>query len=107
MDDGKMHGYRMKYRVTAYAIVLLLSCFMIAGDVCLAGDLAIVRGIVGSVSGTRVSLNGRSYDLAGIPLQNASGKERSIEDIRPGRKVALFHRRGVLTSVLVYDPMME
>jgi hypothetical protein len=72
-----------------------------------AGDVRVVKGIVGSVSGNFIYLNGKSIDLTGIPVQNASGKDLSVADIAPGKMVGLFYRRGTLSTVLVYEPMVE
>ena len=107
MDDGKGRGNRPKRRAAACAVGFLISCFLISGDLCFAGNRAVVQGIVGTVSGTRVFVKGKSYDLAGIPIRNPSGKELSVEEILPGRKVAFYYRGGSLSSVVVYDPMVE
>ena len=89
------------------ALVFLAVCFLVSAHPGVAGNVKVVQGIVGSVSGNLIYMNGMSFDLTGIPVRNASGKELSIEDIAPGKKVELFYRRGRVSSVLVYEPMME
>ncbi len=72
-----------------------------------AGNVQVVKGIVGTVAGSLIYLNGKSVDLSGIPVRKASGTEQSLSDITPGKKIGLWYRRGSVISVLVYDPMVE
>ncbi|MBI5420147.1 MAG: hypothetical protein HZA60_08655 [Deltaproteobacteria bacterium] len=73
-----------------------------------SGDLKVLGGLVESVSGDYVTLkDGRSHDIKGVTVADPSGRRLSIADIVRGKKVDLFFRSGKLTSVLVYDPMVE
>jgi len=93
--------------MNVYALVFLTACFLVSAPPGVAGDVKVVKGIVGSVAGNLIYLSGKSFDLTGIPVRNPSGKDLSIEDIAPGKKVELFYRRGRVSSVLVYEPMVE
>lgn len=89
------------------AAVFLAALFLLSAQPSAAASLRVVKGIVGTVSGNHIFLEGKSCDLTGVPIRNPSGKELSVREISPGRKVALYYRRGSLSSVVVYDPMVE
>jgi hypothetical protein len=107
MDHGKRRN-ALRFRcLKVGALVFLAWCFLVSAHPGVAGDVKVVKGIVGTVAGNLIYLNGKSFNLTGIPVRNASGKELSMEDIVPGKKVGLFYRRGRVSSVLVYEPMVE
>ena len=105
------NGTGRKNRVTraaaACALLFMAVVILASGIPAAAGDLKVVRGIVGTVSGSHLFLDGKSIDLAGVSIQNPSGKELSLTEIAPGTKVGLFYRRGTPESVLVYPSMIE
>lgn len=108
MPEDRKHGKRRLLRATAAcAIALMMVCILTFGAPASGGDLKVVRGIVGTVSGSHLFLDGKSIDLSGVTIQNHTGKEIPISEITPGTKVGLYYRRGILTSVLVYPPMVE
>jgi hypothetical protein len=85
----------------------MMVCILSLGGPAVAGELRVVRGIVGTVTGHAIFLGGRSVDLDGVEIQDPSGKKVDISEIKPGAKVGLFYRRGTLVSVLVYPAMVE
>lgn len=91
----------------AGAAAWIVVCMLAGGIPAEAGDLKVVHGIVGTVTGHMVFLDGKSVDLAGVPIRTPSGEALAVTDIRPGTKVGLYYRRGTLTSVLVYPSMVE
>lgn len=105
-DNGTGRGNRVTRAATA-ALLFLAVAILAPGHPVEAGDLRVVRGIVGTVSGNHLFVDGKSVDLAGVSIQNPSGKGLSLAEIAPGTKVGLFYRRGTLESVLVYPPMAE
>ena len=108
MGDDKARKIRLLRLMNVYALVFLTACFLVSAPPGVAGDLKVVRGIVGTVTGSLIILGGGgSVDLAGVTIQNPSGKEVLISDITPGTKVGLYYRRGTLSSVLVYPSMVE
>lgn len=105
------HEKRRKARIFRYLIVgalaFLTVCFLGLSRPGVAGDVTVVKGIVGTVTGNLIYLNGKSFDLTGIPVRNPSGKELSLADITQGEKVGIYYRKGRVSSVLVYGPMVE
>jgi hypothetical protein len=107
MDHGNRRKALMLRCLKVGALAFLAVFFLVSAHPGVAGDVKVVKGIVGTVAGNLIYLNGNSFDLTGIPVRNPSGKELSIEDIAPGKKVELYYRRGRVSSVLVYEPMVE
>jgi len=107
MENGKRRKDRIFRYLIVGALAFLVVCFLGSNRPGVAGDVQVVKGIVGTVTGNLIYLNGKSVDLTGIPVRNASGKELSLLDIMPGKKVGLYYRRGRVSSVLVYGPMVE
>ena len=105
--NGTVRRNRVTRAAAACALLFMAVAILASGHPAAAGDLKVVRGIVGTVSGSHLFLDGKSIDLAGVSIQNPSGKELSLTEIAPGTKVGLFYRRGTLESVLVYPPMVE
>ena len=107
MDNGK----RRKGCISRYLKVGFLAflgfCFLGLSRPVVAGDVQVVKGIVGTAAGNLIYLNGKSVDVSGIPVRNTSGAEQSLSAITPGKKVGLWYRRGRLVSVIVYQPMVE
>lgn len=99
-------GPWLRASVTCAAACMMVFVLALGGPAA-AGDLKVVQGIVGTVSGSHIFMGGKSVDLNGVTIQNPSGKEVSITEITPGTKVGLYYRRGTLTSILVYPSMVE
>jgi hypothetical protein len=86
-------------------LLLLLSG---APSVARAADYTVTGGIVESVSGTVVTLERNSYDVAGARVVAPSGKEIPFTEITRGKKVSLFvSRNNKITTVVVYPSMVE
>lgn len=72
-----------------------------------AGQMKSVTGIVEEVSGNTIYIQGKSHNLEGVPVIHPSGKGLAVSEIVRGKKVDLYFRNGQITSVVVYDPMVE
>ena len=107
MDQGRRNKGRIVRSLMICALVFLGLCFPGPKRLAVADDARFAKGIVGTVSGNLIYLNGKSVDLTGIPVRNAAGEELSLADITPGKKVGLCYRRGRISSVLVFEPMVE
>ena len=105
--NGTGRENRVTRAAFAAALLFVAVAILAPGHPAEAGNLRVVRGIVGTVSGSHLFVDGKSVDLAGVSIQNPSGKQLSLAEIAPGTKVGLFYRRGNLVSVLVYPPMAE
>lgn len=107
MDHGNRRKTRIFRCLMVGALVFLAVCSLGSEHPGFAGEVQVVKGIVGTVSGNLIYLNGKSVDLTGIPVRNASGVELSLADITPGKKVGLYYRRERISLVVVYEPMVE
>ena len=107
MDDGKKKKTFISRYLNVRVLIFWGLCFLGSGSLGVAGDIQVVKGIVGTVAGNLIYLNGKSVNVSDIPVRNASGKELSLSEITSGEKVGLWYRRGRLVSVIVYGPMVE
>ena len=108
MKEEKMEG---RIRIVPMIAVLMfvlgsVAIFPRTGEA--AAHLRVVTGIVAGVSGNSVSIEGKSYDLKGIPAFHPSGRRLEVSGIVRGMKVDLYiQKNNRINSVVVYDPMVE
>lgn len=105
--SGGIERRRGSAAAAATAAAVAAALFFVTAAPGFGADRRIVRGIVGTVAGTRVFLGGASYDLAGVVVRNPSGNEVGKEKIVPGAKVDLVISGGTVVSAVVYEPMVE
>jgi hypothetical protein len=66
-----------------------------------------VMGIVESVSGTVVSVAGKSYDLKSVPLRSANGVGPAELATLRGKTVEIVFRNGKVDSVTVFRTLPQ
>jgi hypothetical protein len=66
-----------------------------------------VEGIVQSASEDSIQVRGKYYSISGIPLINSSGEHLKKSSLSIGKKVEIFFQEGSITSILIYDDMVE
>lgn len=105
--EEHMEGrWRIVWMTAALMIVLgSVTIFPRTGEA--ADHLRVVSGIVAGVSGNSFSIEGKSYDLKGIPAFHPSGRRLEVSGIVRGMKVDLYLQNNRINSVVVYDPMIE
>lgn len=98
--------WRIVPMIAALMFVLgSVTIFPRAGEA--ADHLKVISGIVAGISGNSISIEGKSYDLKGIPAVHPSGRRLEVSGIVRGMKVDLYLRNNRINSVVVYDPMVE
>ena len=108
MREERKRGMREWFRAAGVAAAAFMTvCLLGLGGPAHAGELKVVRGVVGTVTGDMIFVGGKSIDLNAIEIHDTSGKKVAISEIKPGTTVGLYYRRGTLVSVLVYPAMME
>jgi hypothetical protein len=66
-----------------------------------------VEGIIQNVSIDSIQVRGQYYSIAGIKLINSSGENLNKSSLSAGEKVEIFFQEGKITSILIYDDMLE
>jgi hypothetical protein len=66
-----------------------------------------VEGLIQSVSNDSIQVRGQYYSIAGIKLINPSGENLNKSSLSAGKKVEIFFQEGKITSILIYDDMLE
>ncbi len=104
---------RMEKRTVLFALTLMLLLAVTAAGVpCAprpahAADLSCVQGRVTSMYGTEIVVNGRTYDIAGVPIRDSDQKVVSLGEIAVGRKVDIYFRGQKMFFVLLYPKFIE
>ena len=95
----------MKIRCLVLIIFLILSTAFAAYSN--AEDVSVVRGLIESVSGGSIKVNGSYYNISGAQLLNPTGQEVSTSELTEGKKVEIYFRNNNITSVIIHDYMLE
>lgn len=70
-------------------------------------QVSTIEGIIQNVTGDSIQVRGRYYEISGIPLIDPSGKDLKQASLTTGKKVAIFFQKDKITSILIYDDMVE
>ncbi|HYA12094.1 MAG TPA: hypothetical protein VEF37_03845 [Thermodesulfovibrionales bacterium] len=65
-------------------------------------NIKTVEGLIESVSGDSIKVRGSYYDITGVPLEDASGKNVKKDQLKEGRKVEIFFQDNNIKTILVY-----
>ncbi len=71
-----------------------------------AEKVRVKEGLIENVTFDSIEVNGEYYYISGVPLKDASGEDLSKDELKTGRKVAIFLRGKSIKSVLIYDENM-
>lgn len=86
--------------------VLILYVLMMA-SYCYAAKVTTVLGIIESVTDDSIEVRGRYYDVSKAELVDTSGHKLIKAYLKTGKKVEIFFEDGTLTSVLIYEYVVE
>jgi hypothetical protein len=66
-----------------------------------------VEGIVQDVTNDSIQVRGKYYSISGVLLIDPSGEHLKQSSLSSGKKVEIFFQNGNITSILIYDDMVE
>lgn len=66
-----------------------------------------VMGIVERISGTDITVGGKTYDIKGVPMRNAQGGAAVEVSSLRGKTVAILFRNRMIDSVTVYRTLPQ
>lgn len=89
------------------AIIVLLSSIGLPALSNSAERIRVVEGLVQSVTDDSIEVRGRYYNIANVPLMDASGRNVSKDRLVKGKKVEIFFKDNKITSVLIHEYMVE
>jgi len=87
--------------------IVLLFYFLTLASLCYAEKVRTVEGLIEEVSKDSIKVRGKYYNISDAPLKNASGKTVSKDQLKVGKKVEIFFSDKKLTTVLIYEYMVE
>jgi hypothetical protein len=111
-DDMKIHHAGEK-RHWYVRVIAGMTVFLIAVSLGLAGpafsdDLRVVNGIVNGVSGKYIIVDGKQYDVAGVPVITKGSRNRGNKaGIGQGDMVWLSLRDGKVVSIRNYGAVLQ
>jgi len=66
-----------------------------------------VEGIIQNVTNDSIMVRNKYYSISGVPLLNPSGENLKKSSLRNGTRVEIFFLEGRVTSILIYDDMLQ
>lgn len=88
-------------------LVVLVLCVLMAASYCYAAKVTTVQGIIETVTDDSIEVRGKYYDVSKAELVDTSGHKLTKAYLKTGGKVEIFFEDGILTSVLVYEYVVE
>ncbi len=96
-------------------ILIILSVFLFYGATIIfalsqsfaADKVRMVEGLIEDVTPNSIKVRGAYYDITGVPLLNASDKILARNELKIGKKVEIFFKNNRITSILIYEYMVE
>ncbi len=68
-----------------------------------ADKVRVVEGLIENVTLDSIEVRGKYYNISGIPLKDASEEDVSRDQLKVGRKVAIFLRGESITTIFIDD----
>ncbi|MDP3259307.1 MAG: hypothetical protein Q8M34_01790 [Thermodesulfovibrionales bacterium] len=103
LNHGKKQG-RIIFIVFLFCI--LATIFTLSQSFA-ADKVRMVEGLIEDVTPNSIKVRGAYYDITGAPLRNASDKTLTRNDLKIGKKVGIFFKNNRITTVLIYEDMIE
>ena len=66
-----------------------------------------IEGIIQNVTNDSIEVRNKYYSILGIPLVNPSGEYLKNSSLQAGKRVEIFFEEGNITSILIYDDMLQ
>jgi len=69
-------------------------------------EIRVVEGLIENVTDDSIEVRGKYYNISGVPLKDASDKDLSKDELKIGKKVAIFLRGESIKNILIYEENM-
>jgi len=66
-----------------------------------------VEGIIQNVTNDSIEVRNKYYSIPGVPLLNPSGENLKKSSLQAGKRVEIFFQEGRITSILIYEDMLQ
>jgi len=99
-----------KEKMKTLFYIFLFSCVLMiiaAAAPVHASKVRTVEGIVQNITGNSIQVRGKYYDITGTVLKDPSGKDLKKTALNTGKKVEIFFQEDRITSILIYEDMVE
>ncbi len=92
-----------KILITKFLVIFLI----ISTSFCYAEKVKVIEGIIEDVGNNSIRVRGHSYNISDVPIKNASDETLSKAWLKTGKRVELFFKNNTLTTILVYEEMVQ
>lgn len=72
-----------------------------------ASNITIIRGLIENIPDDTIVVRGKRYTITGVPLVRSSGEPATKDQLKRGKKVEIFFDNKNMTSILIYQDMVE
>jgi hypothetical protein len=106
--NNEQRGVAM-YNKNFLAISLLIVFTLVFASFCFAEkvNVKVVEGIIEDVSDDSIKVREHNYNISGVPIKNASDETLSKAWLKTGKRVELFFKNNKITTILVYEEMVQ
>ncbi|MCX5716931.1 MAG: hypothetical protein NTW44_01210 [Nitrospirae bacterium] len=66
-----------------------------------------IEGLIEDVTPNSIKVRGVYYDITGVPPLNTSDKIAARNDIKVGKKAKIFFKNSRITSIIIYEYIVE
>jgi hypothetical protein len=116
---------RRMNRITKKAVLILFLCLLVVSMVSpnalnAAGKkktsneaeyvttrITTVKGLIENISDDSIVVNDKRYTITGIPLVKPSGELAKKDELSIGAKVEIFFKDKMMSSILIYENVVE
>jgi len=88
-------------------IVLLVYVFMSVSYCYAAEKVRVVEGLIQHVTADSIEVRNKYYNISGVPLKDASGRNLTKAYLKPGKKVEIYFQGDKITTILIHEYMVE
>jgi hypothetical protein len=92
---------------TCIALIALLIYVFTFVLYCYAEKVRTVEGLIEDVRNDSIKVRGKYYNISDTPLKNSSGKSVSKNQLRVGKKVYIYFQDDKITTIIIYEYMVE
>lgn len=104
---SRNYGKRQNLIILFAFVFCVLTAILTLSQSFAADKVRMVEGLIEDITVNSIKVRGAYYDITEAPLLNASDKILTRNDLKIGKKVGIFFKNNRITSILIYEDMVE
>lgn len=106
INHGKKHGLIIFIALSFFLFYGVTTIFTLSRSFA-ADKVTMGGGLIEDVTPNSIKVRSAYYDITEASLLNASNKAVARNDLKIGKKVKIFFKNNRITSILIYEYMVE